>query len=46
MDKEDIKTQVYEITAVLIDRLQMMKLWGYGFPDIPLYVFVLRQYLL
>lgn len=45
MDRDDIKKQMYDITAVLIDRLQMMRLWGYGFPDIPLYVFILRHYL-
>lgn len=45
MDRDDIKKQMYDITAILIDRLQMMRLWGYGFPDIPLYVYILRQYL-
>ena len=41
-----IARRVYEITAVLIDRLEMAKLWGYGFPIIPVYVFVLRQLLM
>ena len=38
--------RVYEDTAVLIDRLEMAKLWGYGFPVVPIYVFVLRQLLM
>ena len=38
--------RVYEETAVLIDRLEMVKLWGYGFPVVPIYVFVLRQLLM
>ena len=41
----DVKSQTYEITSLLIDRLQLVRLWGYGFPDIPLYAFVLRRYL-
>lgn len=45
MDADDLKDQMYEITAVLIERLQMVRLWGYGFPDVPLYVFMLQQYL-
>lgn len=36
---------MYEIMSLLIDRLQMVRLWGYGFPDLPLFVFVLRKYL-
>ena len=45
MDIMDVKSQTYEITSLLIDRLQLVRLWGYGFPDIPLYAFVLRRYL-
>ena len=45
MDIMDVKSQTYEITSLLIDRLQLVRLWGYGFPDIPLYSFILRQYL-
>ena len=41
----DVKSQTYEITSLLIDRRQLVRLWGYGFPDIPLYAFVLRRYL-
>ena len=29
----------------IIERLQLVRLWGYGFPDIPLYVYVLRKYI-
>ena len=45
LDTEDIRNQMYEIMSLLIDRLQMVRLWGYGFPDLPLFVFVLRKYL-
>ena len=46
MDSNKVAHQVYDITTLLIDRLQMMRLWGYGFPDLPLFVFILHQYLL
>ena len=45
LDIDDVRNQMYEIMGLLIDRLQMIRLWGYGFPDIPLFVFVLRKYL-
>ena len=45
LDTEDVRNQMYEIMSLLIDRLQMVRLWGYGFPDLPLFVFVLRKYL-
>lgn len=46
MNCEEVVCQMYEITSVLIERLQMMRLWGYGFPDLSMFVFIFRQYLL
>ena len=45
IDWDDISTQMYETTAAVIERLQLVRLWGYGFPDIPLYVYILRRYI-
>ena len=45
IDWDDISTQMYETTAAVIERLQLVRLWGYGFPDIPMYVYVLRKYI-
>lgn len=45
MEIDDVKHQLYELTAHLIDRLQLVQLWGYGFPSLPFYVFAFRHYL-
>lgn len=45
IDWDDISTQMYETTAAVIERLQLVRLWGYGFPDIPMYVYVLRKFI-
>ena len=45
MDAEGIRLQVYDLSVSLIDRLQLVKLWGYGFPDVSLCSYVLRKYL-
>lgn len=45
MDVEGMKSQLYELSTALIDRLQLVRLWGYGFPEITFCVYVLRKYL-
>lgn len=45
MDVDDVRQQVYELSSRLIDRLQLVRLWGYGFPGLPFFVFVFRHYL-
>lgn len=45
MNVDDVRQQVYELTSRLIDRLQLVRLWGYGFPGLPFFVFVFRHYL-
>ncbi|KAK8802265.1 hypothetical protein WA588_005237, partial [Blastocystis sp. NMH] len=38
--------QTYTILTKMIYRLHLIRLWGYGFPDLSLYTFILNQYLL
>ena len=45
-DPRAIIQQTYTILTKMIYRLHLIRLWGYGFPDLSLYTFILNQYLL
>ena len=45
MNKEDICSQSLSILSMMISFLDLKSLWGYGFPAISIYSFILRSFL-
>ena len=45
LDERQIINETYSILTGMIFRLQLSRLWGYGFPDMPLYSYALKCYL-
>ena len=45
LDERQIIDETYSIITGMIFRLQLSRLWGYGFPDMPLYSYALKFYL-